>query len=130
MKIAIAEDDAKQAKQLIEYIERFSKETNIPIESILFDNGAKLVVDYKPIYDFILLDVDMPVANGIETAMSIREIDPFVFLMFFTNLAQYAYEGFEVEPLDYVLKPVSYPAFAMKIARSCSSCAAKATSRS
>ena len=36
-------------------------------------------------------------------------------LMFVTNMSQYALEGYEVEAVDYVLKPVSYQDFALKL---------------
>lgn len=38
-------------------------------------------------------------------------------LVFVTNMAQYAIKGYEVDALDYVLKPVSYGAFCTKLSR-------------
>lgn len=63
----------------------------------------------------ILLDVEMPAMNGMDTARSIRLVDQEVLIMFITNLAQYALNGYEVQAFDYMLKPVSYSALAMKL---------------
>lgn len=50
-------------------------------------------------------------------AERIRAVDPDVVLVFVTNMAQYAIKGYEVDALDYVLKPVSYGAFCTKLSR-------------
>ena len=47
----------------------------------------------------------------------IREIDKTVVLIFVTNLSQYAVNGYEVEALDYIVKPISYFNFSIKIQR-------------
>ena len=48
---------------------------------------------------------------------SIREEDKNVVLMFITNMAQCAIHGYEVDALDFVVKPVSYAPFSMRLAR-------------
>lgn len=57
----------------------------------------------------------MPALNGIQTAKELRRIDKQVVLMFITNMSQYAIHGYEVEAIDYVIKPVAYADFALKI---------------
>ena len=44
-------------------------------------------------------------------------MDPDVVLVFVTNMAQYAIRGYEVDALDFVLKPVSYYQFSTKLER-------------
>lgn len=115
MHIAIVEDDEKYIAQLWAFLERFSKESKNTISTEVYHNGAEFIGNYKPIYDAIFLDVEMPVMNGIKTAEAIREMDKAVIIMFITNLAQYAVKGFEVEAIDYVLKPIEYPSFTIKM---------------
>lgn len=55
--------------------------------------------------------------NGVDTARKMRETAPDAVLMFVTNLAQYAIAGYEVNALDFVLKPVNYFSFKLKITR-------------
>ena len=83
----------------------------------VFSAGTELLTNYQPVYDLILLDIEMPGINGIDTAAKIRETDGEVALMFITNLAGYAIRGYEVEALDFVTKPVSYYQFAMRLSR-------------
>ena len=64
-----------------------------------------------------VLDVDMPLLGGMPTAERIREEDKNVVLMFITNMAQCAIHGYEVDALDFVVKPVSYAPFSMRLAR-------------
>ena len=63
------------------------------------------------------MDIDMPYMNGLEVSKKIREIDKTVVLIFVTNLSQYAVNGYEVEALDYIVKPISYFNFSIKIQR-------------
>ena len=48
-------------------------------------------------------------------AEKIRELDSEVVLMFITNMIQYAVRGYEVDAMDYVVKPVEYFAFSQKL---------------
>lgn len=50
--------------------------------------------------------------DGMTTAKLIRETDPDVTFLFITNMAQYAIWGYEVDAMDYMLKPVSCVTFA------------------
>ena len=63
----------------------------------------------------ILRDIDRPGLNGIDTARAIRKVDEKVVLMFVTAMPQYALTGYEVDAIDYIIKPVAYPDFALKL---------------
>lgn len=115
MKIAIAEDGALERKQLVENVERFGREKQVELSLEVFPDGAELVNHYSPEWDLLLLDVDMPNMDGITAARKIRTFDKDISIIFITNLAQYDICGYEVEALDYVLKPVSYYGLAMKL---------------
>lgn len=59
--------------------------------------------------DLLFLDIQMPELSGLELAAS---IDTFATKVVFTTaFDQYALEGFRVDAIDYLLKPVSYPNF-------------------
>ena len=117
MRIAIVEDEAQQREQLHTYIQQYAGETGQSFEVVLFSNGADLLKDYTPQYDIILLDIEMPGLNGMEAAGRLRSMDGDVVLMFVTNMAQYAINGYAVGALDFALKPVNYYTFPVRLAR-------------
>ena len=65
--------------------------------------------------DIVFMDIDMPGRNGIEASWALRERNQSIVLLFVTNLAQYAIAGYEVDALDYILKPINYFSFKLKI---------------
>ena len=115
MRTAIIEDTAENAKTLLNHLQQYEKETGISIHTSSFQNGLDFVSDYHPVWDLILLDIEMPLMNGIETAQKIRQLDPDVLIIFITCMAQYAIEGYSVRALDYILKPVHYYSFSSKM---------------
>ncbi len=115
--IAIAEDDSNYVRQLKEYLDRYSRERGTPTEVSVFPDGDELVENYQAQFDLILMDVEMPFLDGMSAAAEIRKRDSEVVIIFITNMAQYAIRGYAVDALDYVLKPVSYFAFAQRLDR-------------
>ena len=61
----------------------------------------------------------MPGLDGFGAAEKIRAVDADAVLVFVTNMAQYAIKGYEVDALDYVLKPVNYYQFCTKLSPGC-----------
>lgn len=115
--IAIVEDEAAFAAQLQEYLEKYQEENDIRFKVSVFEDGEDILKDYQPLYDIIMLDIEMPKVNGMQAAEQIREQDTDVTLMFITNMAAYAIRGYEVGALDFVMKPINYYTFAMKLTR-------------
>ena len=120
IKIAIVEDEHAYAMQLQEYLKQYENETGEVFEISLFSDGDEIVNKYKPIYDIILMDVEMKFMDGMSAAEEIRKVDTEVVIMFITNMPQYAIRGYAVDALDYVLKPVSYFAFSQRLNRAIS----------
>lgn len=58
--------------------------------------------------DLIFLDIQMPELNGLEFS---KMLPPDTCLVFTTAFDQYAIDGYKVNALDYLLKPISYPDF-------------------
>lgn len=115
LRIAIVEDDPADQNHLRQMSDRFAAACGERCAVTVFGSGTEFLQAYHPEYDLILLDVEMPGINGLETARELRSIDSTVILIFITNMAQYAIRGYEVDALDYVLKPVSYYSFEMKM---------------
>jgi DNA-binding LytR/AlgR family response regulator len=115
MKLAVVDDEKKATDLLEGYIKRFERENNMTMKVSVFHNPNDFLNNYSRDYDLVLMDIEMPGLNGIETARELRRMDSRVVLMFITNMAQYAINGYEVEAVDFVIKPVSYADFVLKM---------------
>lgn len=120
IRIGIVEDDAASSALLVDYLRRYQDEHHEPFDISLFADGSQVVSGYRPVFDILLLDVQMPNLDGFSAAERIRQVDPDVVIVFITNMTQHAIRGYEVDALSYVLKPVSYFAFSQEIKRSIS----------
>ena len=120
MKIAIVEDEAGYRAQLQDYLCRYQQEFGRPLEVSAYESGMAFIHQFKSQFDIILLDVAMPYLDGIETARKIRSMDSEVVILFVTNQAQHAIRGYEVDAMDYILKPISYFAFSQRLNRAVS----------
>ena len=115
IRIAILEDEAPVREDLAGYLRRFTRQYGTKFEVSLFADGDEILEDYRPNWDIILLDVEMPRLDGMTTAERIRKLDSEVILIFITNMAQYAIRGYAVDAMDYILKPVPYFAFSQQL---------------
>ena len=115
LRVAVAEDNPKDRERLLSFLKKYGEEKDVQIEVAEYTDGSELLDQYRPCYDVIFLDVEMPQMDGMKAAEKIRETDEEVILIFITNMAKYAIRGYEVQALDYVLKPVKYEAFTVKM---------------
>lgn len=120
LKIAVVDDEQVYIDQIQEYIAQYAEEKNRDIQTAVFHDGKELLEDYRSGYDIILLDIEMNEMDGMEAAREIRKQDQDVVLVFITNMAQYAINGYEVGALDYVLKPINYYTFSVRLDRAVS----------
>lgn len=114
-KIAIVEDERQSIENLQQCLDLYANEYGTTFSTDLFTDGVDFLSGYSPIYDVVFMDIDMPKLNGLLTAKSLRSFDENVVLVFITNLAKYAIKGYEVNARDYILKPLNYSSFKMKL---------------
>ena len=95
--------------------ERFSKEYYLSYELTRFNDSASLLEQFHSQFDLLFLDIEVPGKNGMETAKDIRQKDHSVVIVFLTNFSKYAVTGYEVGAADYMLKPLDYYSFALKM---------------
>lgn len=117
LRIAIVEDEQACSEQLQTFLRRYGEVHGEEMNLSIFRDGSEVLEDYQPVYDIILLDIEMPKMNGMEAAEEIRKRDADVVLVFITNMAQYAIRGYAVGALDFILKPVNDYTFSLKLSR-------------
>ena len=117
LRIATVEDDAHDLEALRTHLNRYEKENGLKFLITEFRDGEDIVTDYSADYDLILMDIEMAFLNGMKAAEKIRELDKDVVIIFITNMPQYAIQGYKVNALDYMLKPISYFSFSESMGR-------------
>jgi DNA-binding LytR/AlgR family response regulator len=120
MMTCIAVDDEPKA---LEVIERYCQKTGLvslkasfrePVKAIEFLNREKV--------DLIFLDINMPEITGMQL---LQTLSPRPLVIFTTAYSQYAVESYELNALDYLLKPVTFERFLMAINKAAAALAAK-----
>ncbi len=120
IQLAIVEDENSYADQLIEFVKKYQSESGKTFKITRFKDGDEITNGYRGQFDIILMDIEMKLMDGMTAAEEIRKLDQDVIIMFITNMTNYAIRGYQVDALDYVLKPVSYFAFSQKLGRAIS----------
>ncbi|MGC4039865.1 MAG: LytTR family DNA-binding domain-containing protein [Flavobacterium sp.] len=92
-------DILKNYASTLDYIEVAATFTN-PLEAITYLSKKQV--------DLIFLDIEMPLINGIDLVDSLNTKPAIIFT---TAYPQYAIDGFNLDAIDYLLKPISYKRF-------------------
>lgn len=109
LKIIACDDDVAFLDRLHRMIDRWSTETGTAVDVALVTRGEDLLARHAASRaDIILLDMIMPLVNGMDTARELRQADTAVCLVFLTSSPEFALESYEVRAFDYLLKPVTY----------------------
>jgi len=106
MNIAICDDDLRIHKKLTAIIRQ---EITFPYRLTSFSDGEALVMYFhenKVPLDVIFLDICMDKMDGIIAAHQIRALNPSVMIIFLTSSPKHWAQGFNVQALDYLLKPI------------------------
>lgn len=117
IRIAIVEDEQIYIEQIQAYLEKYRSETGEEFSVTVYGDGDSIVEKYRAQFDIILMDIQMKFMDGMSAAQEIRKMDSEVIIMFVTNMVQYAIRGYEVDALDYILKPLVYLDFSQRLRR-------------
>lgn len=86
----------------------------------LFDSPRKLLefaLTSPDSFELALLDMEMPGIHGLELARELRSLRPEVHIVFVTAYEEFARDAFDVEALDYLLKPITEEHLARALSR-------------
>ena len=115
-RVLIVEDDPAEAAKLRSHLDRYAHEHDTPF-SVEMLSSALEFVETRHVADLIFMDINMPGINGMEAAELLRTYDTETPLVFVTDLAQYAVRGYRVDALDFMVKPVEYADFSLRMDR-------------
>lgn len=116
LRVLIIEDEDAHADKLKLYLSRFGEEEGVEFRVTWYGSAVELA-ETRPVFDLVFLDIRLPGINGMEAAELIRTYDTETPIIFVTDLSQYAVEGYRVNALDFLVKPVEYGDFKMRMRR-------------
>lgn len=108
-RIAICDDEREQSELLRGYVKEWSALRGEPVEIHLFPSGEAFLFGWEEEkrWDALLLDIQMTGINGMELARQLRAAGDRLPILFITGVPDYVEEGYEVEALHYLRKPVA-----------------------
>jgi two-component system response regulator LytT len=105
VRIAICDDEERYRVELKTLLDKLLINVDCGIDT--FDDGNILTDAFRAApYDLVFLDIEMPSVDGITLAKKIRSFSDSVYIVFLTSHIEYALEGYEVNALRYLTKPV------------------------
>lgn len=107
IRIAVIEDERPEQEHMEVLLREYQKEKEVRFDVSFFDDGADFIEAFHNQFDIIFCDIKMKFTDGITTAKEIRSRNSKAIIIFTTNLIDFAIQGYEVEALGYILKPVS-----------------------
>lgn len=114
-RLAVCEDDDTIREELSSLCQDILTQDGIEHEITAFtsaDELGKLLLAENAPFDLLLLDIQMEGMTGMELAQSLRRRGDRVSILFVTGCEDYLPEGYGVQPIHFLLKPVSREALA------------------
>ena len=108
-RIAICDDSVKDGEYVQDVLRKWASERNIVVQAEVFLSAESFLFHYEEdkSYDLLLLDIEMGAMDGVTMAKRVRQDNETVQIVFITGYSEYISEGYEVEALHYLMKPVS-----------------------
>lgn len=108
MKIAVVEDENVHAVMMVRLLKEWFKGSDIKSEILVFSSAESFLFEWEnnKVWDVLFIDIQMPGINGIELAKSIRKESKNLAIVFVTGITDYMQDGYEVEAMHYIVKPV------------------------
>lgn len=106
--IAVCDDQEAERGYLSVLVDQWSKDRGHRIQISTFSSAENFLFQYEEqkAYDILLLDIEMGQMNGVELAKVLRKENDKIQIIFVTGYSDYISEGYEVEALHYLMKPV------------------------
>lgn len=118
LNVAIVDDKETERKRISDCLEYVAQKKNVEFAVREFSSADRFLIGYESGYDIIFMDIDFSVgSSGMDAARQLRKIDKNVIIIFVTNMAQMAVQGYEVDALDFIVKPFDKYTFSLKMTR-------------
>ena len=120
-KIAICDDETIDTDYLCGLVEKWEAYAKHTVQIKTFVSAEEFLFHYEEdkVWHILLLDIEMGKINGVELAKKIRIKNKEVQIIFITGYNDYISDGYDVEALHYILKPVYKEKLYEVLSRAC-----------
>lgn len=105
--IGICDDEIHYRSNIRDMLKEILSSNPIDYNIYEFSSGEELLNNYPKNLDILIMDIQMKMINGMDTARKIREFDQDLEIIFMTSFAEFMQEGYEVKAYRYILKPIN-----------------------
>ncbi len=114
MVIGVCDDMDVWRKEEIRCLDQMKNELEEELKYVEFSSGRE-VIEYTGNIDILLLDIEMPEMNGIETMRILEDNDNVRVILFVTGYDSYVFDAFSSKTRGFIKKPVNYDELAKEI---------------
>lgn len=109
IRVALCDDEEPVREYLGGLLEEWKERQNDQLQIESFESAESFLFQYEEDkrWQLLILDIEMGKMNGVELAKKVREHNKEVQILFVTGYMEYISDGYEVEALHYLLKPVT-----------------------
>lgn len=108
-RFAICDDNPADADYVASLIRAWNRERGIPLQIDSYPSAEAFLFAYEEdnSVDVLLLDIEMGAMSGVELAKELRAMNAGLQIVFVTGYMEYISQGYDVEALHYLIKPVT-----------------------
>ncbi len=117
MKVAIVGKDISTNETLVDILNGFSSENHFKIEIQQYEQGHLFLKNLSHIFDFVFLDTSLEDMDSFDVARKLKAFDDNVFLIFTSDNERLAIKGYEMNAVDFLLKPIDRSYLLQKLPR-------------
>lgn len=116
--VAIVEDESSQRAHIRQCLDYVAQKSGVSFSVDEYDSTTLFLMRFESQYDIVFMDIEFPSGkNGLAAAAAMRKTDASVVLIFITHMAQMAIQGYTVDALDFLVKPIDKYSFLLKMTR-------------
>lgn len=103
--IAVVDDDKQEMDDLVNFVEHYFQSRQEEYIIYRYHDGVEFIRS-RELYNIVFLDIRLGEMDGLDVARFLRMVNKEAQLIFVTHMAQFAIRGYEVDAMDFIIKPI------------------------